>query len=148
MVEVMIMATSSKRSHDALRHWVPPALQQATADPCLRRRLLDNFGQVWVSLLRSHCSFLMGPGAHKVLFVPAKGLFLSPCIVCGVAKSWTWLSLHFHSCIIGCGRLGYVRANIYLFLLHFCRRVILLHLLSLALAMWLALANGVSVDMM
>ena len=30
-----IMATSFKRSHDALLHSVPPALQQATADPCL-----------------------------------------------------------------------------------------------------------------
>ena len=29
------MATSFKRSHDALLHSVPPALQQATADPCL-----------------------------------------------------------------------------------------------------------------
>ena len=38
MVEVMrIMATSFKRSHDALLHSVPPALQQATADPCLPR---------------------------------------------------------------------------------------------------------------
>ena len=38
MVEVMkIMATSFKRSHDALLHSVPPALQQATADPRLPR---------------------------------------------------------------------------------------------------------------
>ena len=38
MVEVVkIMATSFKRSHDALLHSVPPALQQATADPCLPR---------------------------------------------------------------------------------------------------------------
>ena len=28
-----------------------------------------------LSLLWSHCSFLLGPGAHKVLFVPSKSLF-------------------------------------------------------------------------
>ena len=54
---------------------VPPALQQATADPRPHWRLMDTHGQVWVSLLWGHCSFLLGPGAHKVLFVPSKGLF-------------------------------------------------------------------------
>ena len=54
---------------------VPPTLQQATADPCLRWRLLDTHGQVWVSLLWGHCSFLLGPGVHKVLFVPSKSQF-------------------------------------------------------------------------
>ena len=90
MVEVMkMMATSFKRSHDALLHSVPPTLQQATADPRLHRRLLDTHGHVWVSFLWGHCSFLLGPGAQTVLFVPAKRLFHSPCIVRGVAKSWT-----------------------------------------------------------
>ena len=46
--------------------------------PTPRLRLLDAHGQVWVSLLWGHCSFLLGPGAHKVLFVPSKSLFLSP----------------------------------------------------------------------
>ena len=63
----------------ALLHSVPPALQQATADPCLCQRLLDTHGQVWVSLLWGHCSFLLGPGAHKVLFVPSKSLFPQSC---------------------------------------------------------------------
>ena len=58
-----------------LLHSVPPALQQATANPCLCQRLLDTPGQVWVSLLWGHCSFLLGLGAHKVLFVPSKSLF-------------------------------------------------------------------------
>ena len=70
--------TSFKRSLHALLHSVPPALQQATADPCLRQRLLDTHGQVWISLLWGHCSFLLGPGAHKILFVPTKSLFPSP----------------------------------------------------------------------
>ena len=33
-------------------------------DPHLRQRLLDTHGQVWVSLLWGHCSFLLGPGAQ------------------------------------------------------------------------------------
>ena len=48
----------------ALLHSVPPTLHQATADPCLHRRLLDTHGQVWVSLLWGHCSFLLGPSAQ------------------------------------------------------------------------------------
>ena len=53
---------------------MPPNLQQAAADPCLHQRLLDTHRQVWVSLLWGHCSFFLGPGAHKVLFVPSKSV--------------------------------------------------------------------------
>ena len=56
------------------------SLQQASADPRLCQRLLDTHGQVWVSLLWGHCSFLLGPGAHKVLFVPSKRLFPQSCV--------------------------------------------------------------------
>ena len=59
----------------ALLHSVPLTLQQATDDPCLHWRLLDSYGQVWISLLWGHCSFLLSSGAHKVLFVPSKSLF-------------------------------------------------------------------------
>jgi len=62
---------------------VPLTLKQATADPCLRWRLLDTHGQVWVSLLWGHWSFLLGPGAHKVLFVPSNSLFLQSCVSSG-----------------------------------------------------------------
>ena len=58
-----------------LLHSVSPTLQQATTDPCLCSRFLDTHGKVWVSLLWDYCSFLPGPGAHKVLFVPSKSLF-------------------------------------------------------------------------
>ena len=79
MVEVMrTMETSFQRSHNALLHSMPPALQQATADPRCHQELLDTHGQVWVSLLWGHCSFLLGPGAHKVPFVPSQSLFPSP----------------------------------------------------------------------
>ena len=47
-----------------LLHSVPPTLHQATTDPRLCWRLLDTQRQVWVSLLWSHCSFLLSPGAQ------------------------------------------------------------------------------------
>ena len=86
IVEVMkIMAPPSKVPMQALLHSVPPTLQQATADPRLRWRLLDTHGRVWVSLLWGHCSFLLGPGAHKLLFVPFKSLFLQCCVSSGIS---------------------------------------------------------------
>ena len=79
MVEVMkIMVTSFKRSQARTAALRAPSLQQATTDPHLRRRLLDTHGRVWVSLLWDHCSFLLCPGAHKVLFVLSQSLFPSP----------------------------------------------------------------------
>ena len=64
MVEVMkIMATSSKGPLQALLQSMPQMLQQATTNPHLRFRLLETPGQVWISLLWGHCSFLLGPGA-------------------------------------------------------------------------------------
>ena len=68
-----------------LVHSVPPTLQQATANPRLRGRLLDTPGQVSVSLLWGLCSFLLGSGAHKVLFVPSKILFPQFCVSSGVS---------------------------------------------------------------
>ena len=34
-------------------------------------------------LLWGHCSFLLGPGVHKVLFVPRKSLFPQSCVSSG-----------------------------------------------------------------
>ena len=73
----------SKGPMQALLHSVPQTLQQATADPCLHWRLLDTHGQVWVSLLWGHCSFLLGPSVHKVLFVPSKSLCPQSCVSSG-----------------------------------------------------------------
>ena len=69
MVKVMkIMATSFKKSYThTLLHSVPLTLQQATTNPCLHWRLLGTHGHSQVSLLLSHCSFLLGPDAVKVL---------------------------------------------------------------------------------
>ena len=65
----------SKGPVHALLESVPQMLHQATTNPRLCQRLLDPDGQVWVSLLWGHCSFLLGPDAHKVLFLPSKSLF-------------------------------------------------------------------------
>ena len=67
----------------ALLHSVPPTLKQVTADPHLCWRLLDTHRHVWVSFLWGHCSFLLGPSVHKVLFVPSKNLFPQSCVNSG-----------------------------------------------------------------
>ena len=60
-------------------------LQLATTDPHLHQKLLDTHGQVWVNPLWGHCSFLLGPVGHKVLFVPSMSLFPQPCVSSGVS---------------------------------------------------------------
>ena len=67
------------------RAFFTPTLQQATADPHLRQRLLDTHWQVWVSLLLGHCSLLLGPGVYKLLFVPSKSLFPQSCVSSGIS---------------------------------------------------------------
>ena len=57
------MATSFKRSHVYTATLSAPRPAAGHADPRLCRRLLDTYGQVWISLLWGHCSFLLGPGA-------------------------------------------------------------------------------------
>ena len=75
----------SKGPMHALLRSVPLTLQQATANPRLHWRLLDTHGQVWLSLLWGHCSFLLGPGAHKVLFVSSKSQFSQSCVSSGAS---------------------------------------------------------------
>ena len=78
MVEVMKkMGTSFKKSY--AHTTILLTLQQATAKPRLCQRLLDTHGQVWVSFLWDPCSFLLDPGAHKVLFMPSKSVSPVPC---------------------------------------------------------------------
>ena len=84
LVEVMkIMAASFKRSNACTAALSALTLHQVTTAPCLCWRLLDSHGQVWVSLLWGHCSFLLGPGAHKIFFVPSKSLFPQSCVLSG-----------------------------------------------------------------
>ena len=54
----------------------------------LHWRLPNTHRQVWLSLLWSHCSFLLGPGAHKVLFVPSKSLFPQACGSSVIKSHW------------------------------------------------------------
>ena len=82
-----IMVASFKRSHAptaplssphpaTVPHRPPPP----PGTPGLSR-------QVWVSHLWGHCSFLLGPGVHKVLYVPSKSW------VVGYKKLvlWVWI---------------------------------------------------------
>ena len=76
MVEVMkITVTSFKRSHACTATFSAPNPAETTIDLHLHEGLLATPGQVWVSLLWGHCSFLLGPGVYKVLFVSCKSLF-------------------------------------------------------------------------
>ena len=84
MVEVMkIMRPPSKGPMQAQLHSVPLTLQQTTANPHHHQPTpppeTHTHRQVWVSLLWGHCSFLLGPCAHIILFVPLQSLFPQSC---------------------------------------------------------------------
>ena len=95
MVEVMkIMATSLQRSH---AHTATPSALNPVAGHPRPMPPLETPGHLQASLGQSlvgggwgggHCSFLLGPGAHKVLSVPSKSLFPQSCVIlaalCGV----------------------------------------------------------------
>ena len=84
MVDVMrIMATSFQRSQARTAALSAPSPAAGHCQPTPLQRLLDTHRQVWVTLLRGHCTFLLGPGAHKVLFVPSKSLFPQSCVSSG-----------------------------------------------------------------
>ena len=68
-------STPSKGLKHTLLYSVPLTPQQVTVDPHLCRRLLDTHRQVWISFLQRYCSFLLAPGAHKVLSVLSRVCF-------------------------------------------------------------------------
>ena len=70
--DMKISATSFKWSHARIATLSAPYPAPATAYLHLCQSLLDTHKQVWVSLLWDHFSFLLSPGAHKVLFLPSK----------------------------------------------------------------------------
>ena len=78
-----IMETSFRRSHACTAALSVPNPAVGHHQPTPHQRLLDAHGQVWVSLLWGHCSFLRGPGAHKILFVPSKSLIPQSCVSSG-----------------------------------------------------------------
>ena len=71
-----------------LSHSVPLTLPAGHHQPTPPKRLLDTHRQVWVSILWGHCSFLLGPGVHKVLFVPSKSLFPQSCVSSVIKSHW------------------------------------------------------------
>ena len=73
----------SKGPMHSLLHSESLILKQATTDTCLHWSLLDTHGHVWINVLWGHCSFLLGPGADTVLFVPSKSLFPQTCVSSG-----------------------------------------------------------------
>ena len=84
MVEVVkIMGTSFKRSHAGTAALSASNPAAGHRRPTPLSETPGHSWQVWVSLLRSHCSFLLGPGVHKVLFVPSKSLFPQSCVSSG-----------------------------------------------------------------
>ena len=80
MVEVMkIMATSFKRSHACTAALTGPNPESGHHWPS---PLLESLEHSWASLgslLWGHCSFLLGPGAHKVLLCPPRVYFPVLC---------------------------------------------------------------------
>ena len=86
MVEVMkIMDTSLKRSMCTLLHSVPrpcsrPPLTQASAGSSWT--LMGKSGSVSCGVT---APFLLGPDAHKLLFLPSKCLFPLSCVSSGVS---------------------------------------------------------------
>ena len=81
MVKLMkIMTTSFQRFCACIAVlWSP----DPAPGHCWPTPLLDIHRQVWISLLWDHCPFLLGPSAHKVLFVPTKSQFPQACLSSG-----------------------------------------------------------------
>ena len=66
---------------------LPGLLPRAAADTCLHIRLPNSSSKVLFSLLWSHCSFPLGLGALKILFMPSKGEVCFP-------QSWVSLTVN------------------------------------------------------
>ena len=75
-----IMAISFKRAHERMAALSGP---DPAPSHCQPTETPGHSWQVWFSLLWGHCSFLLGPGAHKLLFVPSKSLFPQSCVSSG-----------------------------------------------------------------
>ena len=83
MVEVMkIMATSFKRSHAHTAALSAPNPEAGHHQPM---PLMETPGHSWASLGQHLVGSLLflGPGAHKVLFLPSKSLFSPSCASSG-----------------------------------------------------------------
>ena len=102
MVEKMKIMTSFKRSCTCTAALIVPDPAPGHCRPHLHQRLLDTHRQVWLSLLWGHCSLLLGPGAHKVLFVPAKSLFPQSCVSSGGSMVGLMVTSSKRAYVTGC----------------------------------------------
>ena len=81
-----LMAASSKRTYanmlcfSGLLLPLSLTLWQATVDPPTPLPETPKHRQIWLSLLWGRCTFHLGPGAHRVLFVPSKESLVSPVL--------------------------------------------------------------------
>ena len=76
---VVFRRAYTNRQFPELLLTVPLSSWWATAIPHLCRRCSNASRCVWFSLLWGHCSFPLGPGAHKILCVPSRsGVSVSP----------------------------------------------------------------------
>ena len=88
------MATSFKRTYAStlqilgLLYSVPLTPGQATVNLCLSWKFLDTHRQAWLNFLWYYCSFLLGLGAHRVLFVPSRSLFPQSCGSSVIKSHW------------------------------------------------------------
>ena len=80
MVELLkIMVTSFRRSHACTAALTASNPASGHHQPTLPPETLNTHRQVWVRFLWGHCSFLLGPGAHKFPFVPPRVCFPVLC---------------------------------------------------------------------
>ena len=89
MVEVMkIMATSFKKSHARTDTLSAPDPEAGHSQPTPPLETLGHSLASLGSLLWGHCSVLLGPGVHKVLFVSSKSLFPQSCVSSVIKSHW------------------------------------------------------------
>ena len=81
--QTIIMVASFKRFHACTASFSGPNPAAGYCWPTLALKTPEHsrtLTDTLVSLLWGHCSFLLGLGVHKVLFVPSKSLFPQSCV--------------------------------------------------------------------
>ena len=81
-----VMATSFKKTYARTVVLIAP---DPTAGHCQTITLLETPIHSQASLLWCHCSFLLSPGAHSILFVASKSLFLQSCGSSVMKSHWS-----------------------------------------------------------
>ena len=87
LVEVRKILVTFKRPCAGTAVLGAPDPAASHRQPTLCLRLLDPTGESQ-SVLWGHCSFLLGPGAHKILSVPCKSLFPQSYVRSIIRSHW------------------------------------------------------------